>query len=55
MTCGCRRRQDLIVLGEALIHAGVCIEELVLPNHRFGDNGARGLIRLLQVWWGLLL
>jgi hypothetical protein len=41
--------QDVKALAEALITVGISIESLALPNHNFGDNGARNVVRLLRV------
>lgn len=42
-------QQDVRALAETLIMVGISIEDLALTNHNFGDNGARNVIRLLQV------
>jgi hypothetical protein len=45
----CCNGQDVKALTEGVIECAMSIEELSLPNHNFGDNGARHVVRLLQV------
>lgn len=45
----CCNAQDVKALTEGVIECAMSIEELSLPNHNFGDNGARHVVRLLQV------